>query len=159
MENKLSSYPDRETANYVINGFRYGFKLGLTKYPQPRGPCKNSKTVRDNPGIAQQLVDKEVAKGHILGPFAEPPLEKLVYSPISIVPKAGSENAWRLVHDLSFPHGTDHEQESVNACIPPENSSVKYHYLEEVIQMALSIGISCVAAKIDIQHAFRNLGN
>ena len=63
------------------------------------------------------------------------------------------------MHDLSFPHGPEHESESVNACIPEENSSVQYHYLEEVIQfMAIEIGINCMAARLDICHAFRNLG-
>ena len=157
LESKTKNHPDRALVNFVLDGFHYGFKLGLAQDPKPRGPCKNSKTVQQYPEIAQELVDKEVQRGHILGPFDDPPLEKLCYSPIGLVKKACSpEGSFRLIQDLSFPY---HEpEESINACIPEEESLVQYHYLEEVIQMALDIGSSAVACRLDVRHAFHNLG-
>ena len=34
--------------------------------------------------------------------------------------------------------------------------SVKYHYIEEVVNMTLNLGTTTWGAHIDIQHAFRN---
>ena len=149
------NHPDRELVNYVVEGFRYGFKLGLTSQPEPRGPVRNSAKVRKFPHIAQQLVDEEVKKGHILGPFDEPPIPDLVYSPINIVPKAGSDTKFRLVHDLSF---APEDLKSVNQCIPDYNAKVKYHHIDEVIDMALEMGKNTCGARVDVRHAFRNLG-
>ena len=138
----------------MIDGFKNGFKLGMTRRPDPRGPCLNSREVRQNPEIAQELVDKEIAVGHILGPFdtEAPPLPNLVYSPINIVPKPGT-NKYRLVHDLSYPRSGN---QSINSCIPEENSSVQYSYIEDVIDMAIQLGPGIWGGRIDILHAFRN---
>ena len=93
--------------------------------------------------------------GHMLGPFDEPPLEGMVYSPINLVPKARSKNKYRLIHDLAYPYNTN---QSMNSCIPEENSKVEYHQIDEVIQMALSLGILVKGARCDIKAAFRNQG-
>ena len=46
------------------------------------------------PQVVQDHVDQEVAKGHMLGPFNHPPLENMVYSPLNLIPKAGSPGKW-----------------------------------------------------------------
>ena len=76
----------------------------------------------------------------------------MVYSPLNIVPKAGSPMEFQLIHDLAYPY-TD---QSVNSCIPPSNASVQYHYIDEVMEMALKLGTATWGARIDIKHAFRN---
>ena len=88
--------------------------------------------------------------GHLLGPFDDPPFEQMVFSPINIVPKAGSVNKYRLIHNLKFPYN----DQSVNSCIPKENSTVKYHHIDEVIEMALAIGTCVKGARCDIEAAF-----
>ena len=79
----------------------------------------------------------------------------MVYSPLNLVPKPSSKFGYRLVHDLSYPWDG---QQSVNSCIPEENSSVKYHYIDEVIEMGIALGPGNWGARIDIDSAFRNLG-
>ena len=136
-----------------MDSFRHGFRLGFDRYPAPRGPCENSSKVQCYPDIAQALVDEEVAKGHILGLFDEPPIEGLVFSPINIVPKPNGKH--RLIHDLAFPYDSEN---SVNACIPKKNLVVHYHYIDELIDLALNMGTSMTGSRIDIESAFRNLG-
>ena len=153
----LRKHPNRELVDYLVNGFTHSFDLGMVKYPKARPPCDNSREVRCHPEITQKLVDKEVQKGHILSPFSEPPFEKMVYSPLNIVPKAGDEETseekkWHLIHDLTYLYDGVN---SVNACIPEENSSMEYHYIDEVIGMALAIGTGCWGARIDVESAFR----
>ena len=81
------------------------------------------------------------------------PLPNMVYSPLNIVPKAGKPGQWRLIHDLAYPYNN----QSINSCIPDTFSSVEFHYLDEVVQMAQDIGLSAWGACIDIKHAFQNL--
>ena len=66
-------HPDRDLVRYVVNGFRYGFSLGMTRRPPPNSPCANGSKAQEDPVTMQQLVDKGVAKGHMLGPFDTPP--------------------------------------------------------------------------------------
>ena len=86
----------------------------------------------------------------MLGPFDEPPFTEMVYSRINIVPKAGSQNKYRLIHDLKYPYN----DESINSCIPEENFTVQYHHIDEVIEMALAIGTCVKGAHCNIEAAF-----
>ena len=144
---------DRELVNFVVDGFTNGFSLGMMSEPELRGPCENLSGVLENPLIAQQMVDEEVAKGHMLGPFDEPPLPNLIYLPINLVPKG--EDDFRLIHDLLYPYDGVN---SINDCIPPCNSRVHYHSIDDVIDIALRLGQTATGSRVDIAHAFRNLG-
>ena len=148
----LRNHPDQTMVEEVVTGFEKGFDLGLTSLPPPREPCRNSRRVERNLLKTQELVDDEVRKGHILGPFDAPPLPNMVYSPLNIVPKPGTDK-WRLIHDLTFPRTA----EAVNRCIPEANAKVQYHTINDVIEMALEIGCEAHGARIDINAAFRNL--
>ena len=141
----LVNYPDKEKAQYVIDGFTRGFPLGIDpeKRPQPWGPCENSDEAKDKPEIVRELVEKELKLGNMLGPFDEPPLPDMVFSPLHLVPKTGSENKYRLIHNLAFPYN----EESVNRSILPEESSVQYHYIGELIEMAINWGKTSGAAE------------
>ena len=91
--------------------------------------------------ITEKTVNKEVKLGCILDPFNSPPIDNLVYSPLNIVPKEGDQDAtdeckWHLIHDLAYPYN----DQSINCCIPEENASVDYPYIDEVIGMAITIG-------------------
>ena len=87
----------------------------------------------------------------MLGPFDEQPIEDMVFSPMNIVPKPGTKK-YRLIHDLAYPYNS----ESVNSCIPEENSSVQYHHIDEVINMVLAIGVYMRGACCDIETVFRH---
>ena len=151
----LANYPDREEAEYVIRGFTHGFPLEIDpdKRPEPREPCDNSDEVNEHIEELRRLVQKEVDLGHMLGPFEEPPLPNMVFSPLHLVPKAGAPGKYRLIHNLAFPYN----EESVNRSIPPEESSVQYHYIGELIQLALQLGKDIWGCRVDFSHVFRNL--
>ena len=44
----------------------------------------------------------------------------------------------------------------MNSCIPRSMAVVQYHHLDEVINIALVLGVGCVGRRIDILSAFRN---
>lgn len=156
MRQFLKDYPDQKEAEFVINGFTNGFPLGIDpeKRPKPRPPCENSDKAKEEPEKLRELVKKELELGHMLGPFDEPPLPDMVYSPLHLVPKAGAPKKFRLIHNLAFPYTA----QSVNRSIPPEESSVHYHYIDELIEMALQLGKNIWGCRVDFSHAFRNLG-
>ena len=66
------NHPDQELVDFVVQGFTTGFDLGIENGPEPNKPCRNGAKVLKYPEVAQRLVDEEVAKGHILGPFDSP---------------------------------------------------------------------------------------
>ena len=148
----LQNHPDRDLVDYLVDGFTNGFDLGMKRCLDPRPPCKNSRAVQHKPAITQALVDEEIEKGHILRPFDIPPLDDLIYSPLNIVPK-GDTDKYRLIHDLAYPYDSD---QSVNSCIPQEWASVQYHYIEEVMNIAVILGRECQGSRIDILSGFHN---
>ena len=144
----LVNYPDKQEAQYVISGFTNGFRLGLEREPLPRDPCENSAKALKNEEVTSQLIAEEIEMGHMLGPFDEPPLEGMVYSPIHLVDKAGDPNKSRLIHNLAYPYN----DQSVNRCIPQSESSVQYHYVDELIDLALQLGDDLWGCRVDFSH-------
>ena len=144
----LTEYPDQQEANYVIDGFTHGFKLGLDRHPLPREPCQNSAKAMEKHDKTAERIAEEVELGHILGPFDEPPLEGMVYSPINVVDKAGDPDKVRLIHNLAWPYN----DQSVNKCIPRSEAAVKYHYIDEIIQVAIHLGGDIWGCRVDFRH-------
>ena len=105
---------------------------------------------------------KEVKLGRYAGPFATPPTEHFVQSPIGLVPKAG--NKTRLIFHLSYDFGVEDKDKSINYHTPEQLCSVKYHDLDEAIKQSLLLlgtaekfGGRLVYSKSDCSSAFRIL--
>ena len=107
---------------------------------------------RPHPDVAQHMIDEEVAKGHMLGPFTKLPFPNMFFSPINLVPKAGSEGKFHLIHDLSYPYN----EESVYSCIPATFFSVHYTRLDDVIDITIEISPTAIACRLDIRAAYHN---
>ena len=73
----------------------------------------------------------------------------MVFSPLGLQPKK-VQGEYRVIHHLSYPHGT-----SVNDGIPKECASVHYTSVGQAIQSILHFGRGCYLAKTDIKSAFR----
>jgi hypothetical protein len=68
-----------------------------------------------------------------------------------MIPK-GQPGKWRLILDLSSPHGR-----SVNDGIDPEQFSLHYIKFDEVVAMVTKLGQGALIAKFDVQSAYRNI--
>ena len=77
----LSVYPDREAADILYNGFRYGFRINYAG-PRVSYELRNLKSVLNNPAIAWEKVMNEVNAGRIAGPFSYRAISNLRVSPI-----------------------------------------------------------------------------
>ena len=100
------------------------------------------------------LLQKEVEKGRILGPFRSPPFPNLSINAIGFVPKK-LPNEFRMIVDLSQP-----EELSVNAHIPRVESQVSFPSVQSAIDIIMSLVEMAGApmlSKLDIKSAFRLL--
>ena len=69
----LKSHPNKNLSQYVINGFRRGFDIGFRGVNSP-GADYNCLSAHQNPNEVERAIDKEVSRGHTVGPFDSPPL-------------------------------------------------------------------------------------
>ena len=127
------------------------FRSGGIPWPEPA----NSKNVLENPEITWKLIQDEINKGFILGPFNTKPFPNLLCIPINIVEKETSLGLYRLVQDFSYPWNDN--TNSINALVPNKNKRVNYGGIDDVARIALELGSPSWAVHLDIKHAFKCL--
>ncbi len=74
------------------------------------------------------------------------------YNPFGVIPKKSNPNKWRLILDLSFPHG-----KSVNDGVSKDLSSLNYVSVDEIVSHILQLSQGAVMAIMDIKQAYRNI--
>ena len=77
-------------------------------------------------------------------------LPQLHINRIGVVPKGQDAGKWRIIMDLSFPHG-----QNVNDGIDPSFCSLCYTTVDEVAARVAHLGRGTLLAKIDIESAYR----
>jgi hypothetical protein len=135
----LSVYPDREAADILYNGFRYGFRK---YYAGPRVPyeSRNLKSVFNNPAIARENVVNEVNAGRIAGQCSYRPISNLKVSPIGLVPQ--KTGGIRLITNLSSSiNGI------VNDIIDSSYTSVQYSSFDKTVVMIKTLGFKAQVHK------------
>ena len=147
----LRSHPDTEFAGYILEGIQHGFRIG---YDYTAHTCtsatSNLPSAKDHPEIITEYIATEVAKGRILGPFPTHSIPDVQVSRIGVIPKKSKPGKWRLIMDLSFPHG-----KSVNDGIDADMASLSYIKVEKVATRAAQMGQGSLLAKFDIEEAYR----
>lgn len=102
--------------------------------------------------MIDRYITNEVSLGRVAGPFPSPPLPNLHVSSFGVIPKKGQPGKWRLVVDLSSPFGS-----SVNDGINPDEFSLHYIKLEEIVAMVNRWGQGALMAKFDVESAYCNI--
>ena len=152
-----ADYDVTKTRN-LVEGFCDGFSIG---YEGKQNVKLNAPNLKLEVGSKVKLwnkVMKEVELGRYAGPFAEPPFEFYIQSPIGLVPKDGGRKT-RLIFHLSYPRKTKSGLPlSVNANTPKEKTSVKYKDFEQAVILCIRAGENCKLGKSDMSSAFRHLG-
>ncbi|KAM4706799.1 NACHT domain- and WD repeat-containing protein 1 [Discoglossus pictus] len=143
--------PGNSTAARLLEaGFREGFRILCdTELQGSMGP--NLLSASEFPGVASKKVQTEVQLGRMAGPFASPPIQDLVVSPLGGVLKK-EKGKFRLIQHLSYPRGR-----SVNDGIYKDQSTVSYESFDRAAEMVRLAGAGALLAKVDIEAAFRLL--
>jgi len=149
---ELASHPDQQQASYVLQGIKNGFKLGFQSSGHLKAAKKNKQSALMHANVVDEYLANEVMLGRVAGPFPSPPLPNLHISSFGVIPKKGQPGKWRLIVDLSSPGGS-----SVNDGIDPQEFTLQYIRLDEVIRMVSRYGPGALMAKFDVEAAYRNI--
>ena len=108
----------------------------------------------EHPQIVTDYIRGELASHHLhlVGLTSSPNLPRVHLSPLGVIPKKDRPDCWRLIMDLSSPHG-----HSVNDGITKELCSLHYSSIDEAATQIAALGPGCMLAKMDIRQAYRNI--
>ena len=149
-QDSLSLHPDRQLADYVVQGIQNGFRIGFDyRRTQTKRVSSNMRSTLEHPEVVRDYLTKECAEGRIFGPFDINRLPQVHVSRFGVIPK-GNSRKWRLILDLSSPDG-----QSVNDGINPEWCSLSYISVEDAVSIIRRLGQNTLLAKVDIKSAYR----
>jgi hypothetical protein len=107
---------------------------------------KNNLSARVQQTVVSELIDKELQKGFIYGPFTQPPFDNYRVSPIGVAEGKYSKKK-RLILDLFSPHNdTDL---SINDLIDKAQCSMSYVKIDDAIKIIMSLGKGSFLCKFD----------
>ena len=102
----LADHPDSQFVHKLIHGLQHGFHTGISTLPTQSFECKNLLSARRQPEVTEQLIQAEIDKGYLVGPFEEIPFPLYRLNPVGIAEGKYSKKK-RLIVDLSAPHNDD----------------------------------------------------
>ena len=155
LEHELIGHPDRSFVDNLITGLRDGFFTGITDPPTQTLECPNNLSARSQPENVTRLIENEVKKGYLVGPFNTPPFSNYRVSPLGVAEGTYSGKK-RLIVDLSAPHN-DNNHVSLNQLINKEDYLLIYVKLDDAIHGILQRGQGSWLCKTDIVDAFKQI--
>ena len=126
--------------------------MGITNPPTQPFECKNLLSATKYADDVSLLVNKELEKGSLIGPFIKPPFDIHRVSPIGIVEGKYSGKILFIL-DLFAPH-TDKLHSIINDLINKEDYSLTYVKLDDAITIVKSLGAKAGLSMCDVSDAF-----
>ena len=146
----LRDHPDRDFVHYILWGIRQGFRIGFNREQKCRRANGNMISAIQNPQPVMDFLQAEVAAGRVVGPL--PDIRDVQVSRFGVIPKQGQPGKWRLILDWYSPHNV-----SVNDGVDRELCFMHFATVDNAITKILRLGTESLLAKIDIEHAYRNI--
>ena len=148
----LAGHPDRQAVVYVLEGPQHGFRLRFQPARRLKPTKKNKPSAFQSPKVTDNYLATEVARGRVAGPFPSPHLPDLQVSSFGVIAKKRQPGKWRHIADMSSPYGS-----SVNDGINPDEFSMHYIHMDQIIHMTAQHGPGTLMAKFDVELAYRNI--
>ena len=146
---RLTSHPDQRLRSYIVEGIRYGFRVGYN-YKATRCSSKgNMRSALDNPQVIRDYLRTELKEGRIVGPLDPKECLYIHTSRFGVIPKS-TPGKWRLIVDMSSPEGG-----SVNDGIQESWCSLSYATVMDATQGITAYGRGALMIKVDIRSAYR----
>ena len=145
--------PRQVFADYILRGITAGFHIGADRsvLSLQKSPG-NMPSTRQLPHLVREHIHEEMAAGRVLGPLPAHLSPLCHSSPIGLIPKPHQPGKWRLIVDLSSPHG-----HSVNDAISYDTCHMHYASVFDAADLVLQLGRGALLAKMDLHHAYRVL--
>ena len=150
-DRRLSLHSDQQFHQYIVNGIREGFRVGIDYRRPLKSADRNMASVSHFPQAIRDYLAEECAMGRVLGPFPICTMHGAHISRFGLIPKK-SPGKWRLIVDLSSPEGF-----SVNDGVYSHLCSVNYVSVDDALREVSRLGAGSLLAKVDIQKAYRNI--
>ena len=144
----MCCHPDRQKVDYVLNGFRYGFRVGFhPEITTLKSAKANRPSAVQHPSVIIEYRAKEVSLLRVFGPTPVPALDSLQINRFGVIPK--KDGGWRLILDLSFPFG-----HSVNDGINEEEFTLTYSKVSNAIALIIKARRGALIGKVDVKSAY-----
>ena len=145
---ELSDYPDKADVEYILQEISNGFRIGFDRRQHINSTEGNLLT--DKPEAVTEYLQREM----LLGRMWKIPLTILPrgvhISPMGMIPKRSKPEKWRLIVDLSSPHG-----KRINDGIDTDRSSLSYACVDHLVAWVVSTGRGYFLVKADIKEAYK----
>lgn len=128
---ELAEHPDLNFVNYLCSSLEFGFDTLVTCESIHTYECKNALTARQNPLVVDELLNTEIQRGYVKGPFSSPPFESYRVSPLGIATHKYTDKN-RLIFDLSSPH--NNAETSINELINKDLCALSYVKIDDAIE-------------------------
>lgn len=138
----------------MCNGLRNGFSTGISPLPTETLECKNNLSASRNPDIVSRLLQAELEKGYVIGPFDKSPFTVYRVNPLGLAEHKYSGKQ-RLIVDLSAPHSDN--DSSLNDLIVKEDYSLHYVTIDDAVDQIRLLGANALLCKFDIADAFKQV--
>ncbi|VDI39408.1 Hypothetical predicted protein [Mytilus galloprovincialis] len=154
LKQQLHNHPDKQFVNYLCHGLAFGFDTLISNTDVPTKECRNLRSAITQPDIVDKLIESEVNKGFLEGPFEELHFQQYRVSPIGVAIGKYSGKPRLIVVDLSSPHENIVHQ-SVNDMIDKDSCSLSYVRIDDAIQIIQNLGRYTTMCKTDISDAIK----
>ena len=147
----LSSHPDPIFASYIYIGLCESFHIGFNRSStRLQSASRNHPSSLADPTVVENHIATEVSAGRrLVGPVVDPRTPLIHVSPLGLVPKSHQVDRWRMIVDLSFPHGRLLMTASHQLC------SLAYASVDDAVEHILHLGRSAPMVKMDLKDVYR----
>ena len=135
-----------------MDRLRNSFRLGFQHSKKLKSAKSNKASANQHSEVIDRYLANEVSLGRVAGPFSSPPFPNLHVSSFGVIPKKGQPGKWRFIVDLSSPSGL-----SVNNGIDPDEFTMQYITVDQIIHMIWNYGLRALIAEFDVEVAYRNM--
>lgn len=153
LQRELHAHTNLDYVQYLVSGFIHGFDTKVQSTDISTKECKNLQSAIKNERDVSELIQSELNKGFLSGPYYKLPFESYRVSPIGLAQGKYSLKK-RLIVDLSAPH-KEGEHLSINSLINKEECSLTYVRVDDAIQQLVKCGPKALMCKADIADAFK----